>query len=124
MREMVAVLNDVDIQLAFDDFGAGRTRLLELSEICPKYVKFDMELTRNIEVASPKRQEVVSMLATMVNNLGIQTLAEGVENGANHQTLVEMGFKLGQGYYYGRPSQITKYAAPVDTPKTTPFPIV
>ena len=109
MKELCAVLKDLNIFLAFDDFGAGRTRLLELSEICPEYVKFDMELTRNIEIASPKRQEVVSMLATMVNNLGIKTLAEGVETGANHQTLVDMGFVLGQGYYYGRPSPISKF---------------
>ena len=109
MRELCVVLKDLDIQLAFDDFGVGRARLVELGEVRPDYLKFDMDLTRNIEHASAKRQELVALFATLVNNLGIQTLAEGVETRECHEILVQMGFQLGQGFYYGRPSPISKY---------------
>lgn len=109
MKELCAVLKDLNIQLAFDDFGVGRARLVELGEVRPDYLKFDMKLTKNIEHAPPKRQELVALFANLVNNLGIQTLAEGVETRECHDILVQMGFQLGQGFYYGRPSPITKY---------------
>jgi len=109
MRELRAVLADLDVKLAFDDFGVGRARLVELGEVRPDYLKFDMKLTKNIEHAPAKRQELVALFANLVNNLGIQTLAEGVETRECHEILVQMGFQLGQGYYYGRPSPLSKY---------------
>jgi len=109
MRELCAVLKDLNIQLAFDDFGVGRARLVELGEVRPDFLKFDMKLTKNIEHAPAKRQELVALFANLVNNLGIQTLAEGVETRECHEILVQMGFQLGQGFYYGRPSPISKY---------------
>jgi len=109
MRELCAVLKDLNILLAFDDFGVGRARLVELGEVRPDFLKFDMKLTKNINDAPTKRQELVALFANMVNNLGIKTLAEGVETRECHEILVEMGFQLGQGFYYGRPSPISKY---------------
>lgn len=109
MKELCAVLKDLNIQLAFDDFGVGRARLVELGEVRPDFLKFDMKLTKNIEHAPAKRQELVALFANLVNNLGIKTLAEGVETRECHEILVQMGFQLGQGFYYGRPSPISKY---------------
>lgn len=111
MRELRAVLADLNIKLAFDDFGVGRARLVELGEVRPDYLKFDMKLTKNIEHAPAKRQELVALFANLVNNLGIKTLAEGVETRECHDILVQMGFQLGQGYYYGRPSPLSKYTS-------------
>ncbi len=109
MGELCSVLKDLNIMLAFDDFGVGKARLVELGEVRPDFLKFDMKLTNNIEHASIKRQELVALFATLVNNLGIKTLAEGVETRECHDILVQMGFQLGQGYYYGRPAPISKY---------------
>lgn len=120
MRELCAFLKDHDIKLAFDDFGVGRARLVELGEVRPDYLKFDMKLTKNLEMAPASRQELVALFATMVNSLGIKTLAEGVETRECHEILVEMGFQLGQGFYYGRPSPISKYALGGADPLTDP----
>jgi EAL domain-containing protein (putative c-di-GMP-specific phosphodiesterase class I) len=106
--ELRAVLKDLDMGLAFDDFGAGQARLLELGEVRPDYLKFDMKLVQGIDRAPPSRQQVVAALVQMVNDLGTQPLAEGVEQPGTHKTLCQMGFKLGQGYYYGRPASISK----------------
>ncbi|HMO15494.1 MAG TPA: EAL domain-containing protein [Pirellulaceae bacterium] len=107
--ELRAVLNELDMKLAFDDFGVGRARLDELSEVRPDYVKFDMRLTRDIHKATAKRQEVVSLIVKMVNELGIVSLAEGIENIESHEILTQMNFKLGQGFFYGRPQPIEFY---------------
>ncbi|MEM7456211.1 MAG: EAL domain-containing protein [Planctomycetota bacterium] len=109
MKQLLAVLEELDIKLAFDDFGVGQARLMELGEVRPDFLKFDMGLTKNINEAPAKRQEVVALFAQMVNSLGIQTLAEGIETIECHETLVQMGFQLGQGFFYGRPAPISKY---------------
>jgi len=103
-------LDDLEIKLAFDDFGVGRSRLAELSEVRPDVVKFDMTLTREIHRAPPRRQEAVSLIVKVVNDLGIISLAEGVESRLSHEVLQQMNFKLGQGFYYGRPSPIDDYS--------------
>jgi EAL domain-containing protein (putative c-di-GMP-specific phosphodiesterase class I) len=110
IQELRGTLRDLSIQLAFDDFGEGQTRIIELGEVRPDFLKFDMGLTRAIHKASADRQKVVSMLAKMVNELGIISLAEGVESIEDHQVLTDMGFQLGQGFFYGRPAAVSKYA--------------
>ena len=109
MRRLCAVLKDLDIRLAFDDFGVGEARLVELGEFRPDYLKFDMEFTKNIDQATEKHQQVVTLFAKLVTELGIMPLAEGIENEESHQILTEMGFVLGQGYYYGKPEPISRY---------------
>lgn len=109
MMELRDVLKSLDMQLAFDDFGVGRARLVELAEVRPDYLKFDMKLTQNIEEAPKQRQEVVALFAKMVNDLGIKTLAEGVETEACHNILIDMGFDLAQGFLYGKPRPGDRY---------------
>ncbi len=58
---------------------------------------------------SPQRQEVVALLVKMVNELGIISLAEGVETTADDEVLRQIGVHLGQGYLYGRPAPITTF---------------
>ena len=105
-------LAELDMKLAFDDFGVGRARLVELSEVRPDVVKFDMKLTRDIHRATTKRREVVSLIAKMVNDLGIISLAEGVESVESHEILKDMNFSLAQGFYYGKPAPIGVWLNP------------
>lgn len=104
MAEIRPALTKLNIGLAYDDFGTGQSRLNELSESSPDYVKFDMSLIRDIDAASPQRQEVLATLVQMVQSLGIASVAEGVETQAENDTCVQMGFDLGQGFLYGRPA--------------------
>lgn len=107
IRSLRDRLNDLNMHLAFDDFGAGQARLVELSEVRPDFLKFDMKLIQGIHQAPASRQQVVALLVAMVNELGIIPLAEGVEDKEEHKTLQQMGFKMGQGYLYGRPVSIS-----------------
>lgn len=104
MREFHGLLQDLNMGLSYDDFGAGQGRLLELSEVPPDVLKFDMQLIRNIDSAAATRQEMLATLVRLATDLGTIPLAEGVETEAEHAVCAQMGFKLGQGYLYGRPS--------------------
>ena len=104
MRELRAKLNDLNIGLAYDDFGAGQARLIELVEVPPDYLKFDMKLVQHIHSASIERQKMVERLVQMTAELGIIPLAEGVETEEDHTVCQQMGFLCGQGFFYGRPA--------------------
>jgi len=104
MRKLRNRLKDLQVRLAYDDFGAGQSRLLELIEVPPEYLKFDLRLIRGIHAAKPQRQDLVATLVRLVTQMGIVALAEGVENEADHQTCLQLGFQAGQGFLYGRPA--------------------
>ena len=110
IRSLRDGLNEHQVQLAFDDFGAGQARLLELADVRPDYIKFDMKLIQGIHQAPASRQQVVALLVHMVNELDITPVAEGVETAEDHATLCQMGMRLGQGYYYGRPGSLADYS--------------
>lgn len=103
-------LNDLNMGLAFDDFGAGQARLAELTDARPDFLKFDMRLIRNIH-QSPERQELVATLVKVAGGLSIATIAEGVESAEEAAVCRQVGFELAQGFYYGRPGTAQTYFA-------------
>jgi len=92
-------------EFAYDDFGAGQARFLELTDIPPHFLKLDMTLVRGIEDARP-RQDVVKALLRVVNRLGVQVVAEGIETEACATLCRALGCSLGQGYLFGRPARL------------------
>lgn len=104
MRELCAALRDLDIGLAYDDFGAGQARLIELVEVPPDYLKFDINLVRNIQNATEDRVRMLSNLVQMVQDLGIASLAEGIELEEEYEVCRDVGFEFAQGYLFGKPA--------------------
>ena len=103
MRELGARLADIGVRFAYDDFGAGQARLNELSEAPPHFVKFDMALVNGLASAGARKQRVVSDLVRLVADLGSVALAEGIEAEADAQVCRQIGFRLMQGYLFGKP---------------------
>lgn len=110
IRELRAELRDLGIGLAYDDFGAGQSRLLELAAVVPDVLKFDMELIRGIDRAPDERLKVVESLVRMACELGATALAEGIETESESRTCERLGFVLGQGFHLGRPVPAKAYA--------------
>jgi EAL domain-containing protein (putative c-di-GMP-specific phosphodiesterase class I) len=90
------------LQFAYDDFGAGQARLIELTDIPPDYLKFDKAMIEGIEGAAA-RQEMVSALLRVVRSLGVRVIAEGVETERVAAICQRLGCDLGQGFLFGRP---------------------
>jgi EAL domain-containing protein (putative c-di-GMP-specific phosphodiesterase class I) len=104
MRQLRAALMDLKIGLAYDDFGAGQARLVELVEVCPDYLKFDMKLVQNLATAPSARVKMVASLVQMVRDLNVRPLAEGIEVIGDHEICRQIGFDCAQGYLYGQPA--------------------
>ncbi len=112
MYELRNRLRDLNIQIAYDDFGAGQNRLAELCNAAPDVLKFDMGLIRDIDKAPPERIKVLGSLVQIVLDLGVVPLAEGIENEREAAVCLELGFALAQGYYFGRPAPPSKFVIP------------
>ncbi len=106
LRALRAGLTALGIGLAFDDFGTGQARLLELVEAQPDFVKFDKSLAGNLDLADTRRQRVVASLVEIVRDLGIATIAEGVTREAEAQACQSAGFQFAQGYYFAGPASL------------------
>lgn len=103
MLENKSRLADLGVRIAYDDFGAGQSRLLELVQAPPDFLKFDQSLIRDIHYANAYHQRMLVMLIEIAHDFGISTIAEGVELVEEAETVAQIGFKLAQGYYFGCP---------------------
>ena len=97
------VFSSLGLQFAYDDFGAGQARLIELTDIPPDYLKFDKGMIEGIESAEPRR-EMVGALLRVVRRLGVRVIAEGVETELVAEICQTLGCDLGQGFLFGRPA--------------------
>jgi EAL domain-containing protein (putative c-di-GMP-specific phosphodiesterase class I) len=92
----------VGMRFAIDDFGAGYSGLLLLSEFQPDMVKLDMSLVRGIRSNHP-RQAIVRAILQVCAELGIDFIVEGVETGDELSWFADQGAHLFQGYLFAKP---------------------
>ena len=109
MRRLRDQLTTLGIGLAYDDFGAGQSRLSELAEVPPDFVKLDKSLIHDLH-ESAGRQDLVRALARLAGDLGIRIIAEGVEIEEEAAACLDLGCHFGQGYFFGRPQPIAPSA--------------
>ncbi len=117
MSETANAIRDLGAELAYDDFGAGQARLVELVQVPPDYLKFDMCLIRNIDKADAQQRRMLKMLVDMANDIPTITLAEGIETAGEAEACRDLGFHLAQGYYFGKPMTVENAVLAADTQK-------
>ena len=101
-----SALRDLDVLLAFHDFGAGQSHLLELARIKPDFLKFDRSLVKDPGSPEASHVNLVKSLHDSAVSLGIRTLAEGLETASSIAACEQIGFELYQGYAFGRPAPL------------------
>ena len=103
ISQLKARLADLGVRIAYDDFGAGQSRLLELAELPPDFLKFDTRFVHGIDRAPSSRRRLLASLVSATHDLGVKTIAEGVETAAEVEICREVGFDLAQGFFFRRP---------------------
>jgi len=95
-------LRAMGVRLSMDDFGTGTSSLACLRDYPFDSVKIDRSfvngLTRNRDVMA-----LIHATLTLVENLGMASVAEGVEDAAQLAVLQSLGCRYAQGYYFSRP---------------------
>jgi len=102
LAEILSEYKRIGFKTAIDDFGAGFAGLNLLADFQPDMVKLDMALIRGID-HSPARRAIVAGVVSMCGQLAIEVIAEGIETRDEAQCLSDLGIRLMQGYWFGRP---------------------
>ncbi|MCU7919203.1 MAG: bifunctional diguanylate cyclase/phosphodiesterase [Candidatus Thiodiazotropha sp. (ex Epidulcina cf. delphinae)] len=100
-RNNLESLRSMGFRVALDDFGSGYSSLRYLGAMPVDVVKFDIALTRLID--DQANNPILNYLAKMITESGHLLVAEGIETAQAAEQLAKLGFRYGQGYYFGRP---------------------
>jgi diguanylate cyclase (GGDEF)-like protein len=108
--EQLRQLKELGVKLSIDDFGTGYSNLAYLQRFQVDKLKIDQSFVRGLG-DNPQNQAIVTAIVQMARSLGLHTVAEGIEDEATRQLLVELGCDQGQGYLFARPLPAGELAA-------------
>lgn len=101
-RTALYELHDRGVRLSLDDFGTGFSSLLSLRSFPFDKLKIDMSFVRGLGVDADSTA-IIRAVIGLARDLGIRTVAEGVETREQCEWLTRHGCNEGQGYYFGKP---------------------
>lgn len=104
-QQVGACLNNIKergFELAIDDFGTGYSSLSYLAHYPFDKLKIDRSFVTHIG-EDPKKEALVKNIISLARDLGLKTVAEGVENRDELKKLQELGCDYAQGYFFAKP---------------------
>ncbi len=101
-RRSLKRLKNLGLKVAIDDFGTGYSSLAYLKTLPVDYVKIDVSFVRDMD-KDPNDRAIVNAIVQLAKNLGLSTIAEGVEKEKHLRMLLEMGCDMAQGYFLSKP---------------------
>lgn len=99
-RRLLAPFVEQGVQLALDDFGSGYSSFEYLADLPVSYLKIDSLLVQRL--GEPRVRTIVRGIQRTAEELGLVTLAEGVEQERQVEWLREIGVHWAQGYHFSR----------------------
>lgn len=100
--EILQRLDSMGYQLAIDDYGTGYSSLAYLKKMPLNELKIDRSFVQDL-LSDENDAVIVSATINLAHNLGLETVAEGVENKETLAKLKEFGCDIAQGYYINKP---------------------
>lgn len=105
--EKLQRLKSLGVTLSIDDFGTGYSSLAYLQRFPLDNLKIDISFVRMMESA-PENIEIIKAIIDLAHTLGLDVVAEGVENKLQQQTLLALGCEYAQGFYFSHPVDMSK----------------
>ena len=106
--EILRKLHDAGFVIEMDDFGSGYSSLSILRDMPVEIIKIDMMFVNDMQNQS-RVSVILRNMISMIAELGMIPLTEGVETEEQHQMLLQMGCKLFQGYLFAKPLPVEQF---------------
>ncbi|NND90286.1 MAG: EAL domain-containing protein [Granulosicoccus sp.] len=101
-------LKQMGIRILMDDFGTGHSSIDRLSQLPFDALKLDQGVVKRMGT-SRQNLDVVRSAISMARELGMTSVAEGIESAAVYNFLIAHGCEEGQGYFLGRPMSLSEF---------------
>ena len=98
----VAALSAMGCGIDLDDFGTGHASITSIRRFAVRRLKIDRSFVARVN-EDRDQQKMVSAILSMAEQLGLETLAEGVETSGEHTMLAQLGCAHVQGFGIARP---------------------
>ena len=108
LNKVMKILRDKGFLVSIDDFGSGYSSLNMLKDIEVDVLKLDGAFLR-VNADQERSEKIIETVVTMTRELGMKSLAEGVETEEQVRFLQRIGCNQVQGYYYYKPMPATDY---------------
>jgi len=105
--QVIHSFKTLGISLSLDDFGTGYSSLSYLKKIPFDTLKIDKSFIDDL--ANLKDKSFVNMIVTIAKELGLEVVAEGVEDGEQLKYLKEIQCEQYQGYYCSKPLPLKEF---------------
>jgi EAL domain-containing protein (putative c-di-GMP-specific phosphodiesterase class I) len=93
------------LRFSLDDFGTGYSSLNYLKRLPLQQLKIDKSFVDDLG-ESPDGAAIAQMIVALGDSLGLEVIAEGVEQAAQRDALLRLGCRRFQGYLFGRPMPV------------------
>ena len=103
--EVIGLLRAAGITIALDDFGTGFSSLSHVHRLEFDKIKIDKSFVMQFD-RDVRCMNITRSVANLCRNLGIASVAEGVESLAIAEALHAFGVRLAQGYHFSRPLRL------------------
>ena len=110
IESVMRVLKNLGVRIAIDDFGTGFSSLSYLREFPIDLLKIDKSFIDDISVDT-QQVALVDGIVRIADTLGLQVIAEGIEDLEQRESLAAMGCRFGQGYLFARPMTVDQAEA-------------
>jgi diguanylate cyclase len=110
VRALLTRCRSLGLGLAIDDFGTGYSSLAYLHQLPVDTLKLDRAFIADV-LQNRASRIIVGAVAAMARDLGMQTIAEGVETAEQVRAMTELGVHAAQGFYFHRPLPLEAAAA-------------
>ncbi len=101
-RAALTRLRNIGVRTSIDDFGTGYSSLSYLRELPVHALKIDRSFITDL-LDEPDSEAIVRSIIELARNLGLETVAEGVEDGRVSERLLSLGCDYVQGFAIARP---------------------
>ncbi|MEV0321467.1 aminotransferase class I/II-fold pyridoxal phosphate-dependent enzyme [Streptomyces sp. NPDC050658] len=102
IQAVMQELKDLGVRIAVDDFGTGFSSLRYLREFPIDVLKIDKSFIDDI-AEDTQQVALVEGIVRIADTLGLQVIAEGIEEPVQRDLLAGMGCRFGQGFLFARP---------------------
>ena len=108
MFEVMAELRALGFTIAIDDFGTGYSSLAYLKRLPIDTLKIDQGFVQNMLSSSNDRAIIATILA-IAQQMGLTTVAEGVESEEQRLALQSLGCVIAQGFLFSHPEPLDRF---------------